>query len=160
MRIGWIRAAPDLLRRLVALRATLDLGSPVLEQLISARMLADADAVLVPRRAELRRRRDSFLAALREALPEWRVNQPAGGLSLWVELDAPVSTALVYAAAAHRVRLAAGPRFGVDGAFERFLRLPYTQPEPVLLDAAERLAAAYRSVTDRSVSGATAYPLA
>jgi hypothetical protein len=48
------------------------------------------------------------------------------------------------------VRLVAGPRFGLDGAFERYLRLPFTQPEPVLLDAAGRLAAAYRAVVDRS----------
>jgi DNA-binding transcriptional MocR family regulator len=149
LRIGWIRAAPELVRRLVALRATLDMGSPVLEQLVSAELLRGADDVLVPRRAELRARRDRFVDALGAALPEWRVNRPAGGLSLWAELDAPVSTALVYAAEAHGVRLAAGPRFGVDGAFERFLRLPFTQPAEVLLDTVARLRAAYHAVTER-----------
>jgi hypothetical protein len=38
--------------------------------------------------------------------------------------------------------LASGPRFGVDGAFEHRLRLPYTLPEPVLDVAVERLAQA------------------
>ena len=46
------------------------------------------------------------------------------------------------------LRLAAGPRFGVDGAFERFVRLPFSLPEPVLQDAAARLAVAWRAVSE------------
>jgi DNA-binding transcriptional MocR family regulator len=149
LRIGWVRAEREVLRRLAELRGTLDMASPVLEQLVSVRLLRDADAVLEDRRAELVRRRDALMGALGHALPGCRVNRPAGGLSLWVELDAPVSTALVFAAEAHGLRLVAGPRFGVDRAFERYLRLPYTQPEPVLLDAVDRLAAAYRAVAER-----------
>ena len=53
---------------------------------------------------------------------------PAGGLSLWVELDAPRTTALAAIADRYGLRLAAGPRFGVDGAFERFIRLPFCFP--------------------------------
>jgi hypothetical protein len=41
------------------------------------------------------------------------------------------------------LRLAAGPRFGVDGAFDRFLRLPYTLPPEDLSEAVERLVQAY-----------------
>ena len=44
------------------------------------------------------------------------------------------------------MRVAAGPRFGVDGAFERFLRLPYCLPEPTLAEAVERLAVAWRGI--------------
>ena len=78
---------------------------------------------------------------------------PAGGLSLWVELDAPRSTALAAIADRYGLRLAAGPRFGVDGAFERFLRLPYSLPEPVLEEAAARLAVAWRAVTRAGAAG-------
>ncbi|NIS30045.1 MAG: hypothetical protein GWO04_08825, partial [Actinobacteria bacterium] len=46
----------------------------------------------------------------------------------------------------HGIRLAAGPRFGVDGAFERWLRLPFTLPPDVLTDAADRIAAAFHAV--------------
>ncbi len=81
-------------------------------------------------------------------LPEWRFAVPAGGLSLWVELDAPRSTALAAIADRHGLRFAAGPRFGVDGAFERFLRLPFSLPEPVLEEAVARLAVAWRSVSE------------
>jgi DNA-binding transcriptional MocR family regulator len=146
LRIGWIRANPALIARLSAARAALDIGSPVLEQLIAVELLARADEVLARQRAAARARRDAFVRALAEQLPQWRVRVPAGGLSLWAELDAPRSTALAAVADRHGVRLAAGPRFGVDGAFERYLRLPYSLPEPVLEDAASRLAVAWRAV--------------
>jgi hypothetical protein len=43
--------------------------------------------------------------------------------------------------------VAAGPRFGIDGVFERFLRIPYSFPTTVLDDAVDGLAAAWASVT-------------
>jgi DNA-binding transcriptional MocR family regulator len=93
-------------------------------------------------------RRDALVAALAQHVPQWTVRVPDGGLVLWCDLGAPVSSALVGAAERHGLRLAAGPRFGVDGAFERRVRLPFTYPVDVLVDAAGRLAAAYRSVTE------------
>src|SRR4051812_42659889 len=148
MRIGWIRGTPALVRRLSAARAALDICSPVLEQLVAVELLARADEVLTRQRAAARARRDTFVAALRARLPEWNVVAPAGGLSLWVELDTPRSTALAAIADRYGLRLAAGPRFGVDGAFERFVRLPFSLPEPVLEDAAARLAVAWRAVSE------------
>ncbi|HEY6887859.1 MAG TPA: PLP-dependent aminotransferase family protein, partial [Solirubrobacter sp.] len=148
MRIGWIRANPALVRRLAAARAALDICSPVLEQLVAVSLLAEAGDVLVRQRAGARSRRDAFVAALSVQLPAWRVTPPAGGLSLWVELDAPRSTALAAVADRFGLRLAAGPRFGVDGAFERHIRLPFSLPEPVLEDAAARLAVAWRAVSE------------
>jgi len=41
----------------------------------------------------------------------------------------------------------AGPRFGVDGTLERFIRVPFTQPEERLHDSVAVLAQAWRSVT-------------
>lgn len=146
LRIGWIRADPALVQRLALARATIDLSGPVVEQLMAAELLAAADATLIPHRVALRARRDALAAAIRARFPDWRFALPRGGLSLWVELDAPRSSALAAVAGRHGVRLAAGPRFGVDGAFERFLRLPYSLPEPVLEDAVERIALAWRAV--------------
>jgi hypothetical protein len=54
-----------------------------------------------------------------------------------------VSSALVAAAAGHGVTLAAGPRFGLDGAFERYLRVPYTLPGARLELAVRQLRAAW-----------------
>ena len=43
------------------------------------------------------------------------------------------------------VLLATGPMFAPEGGLDRFLRLPYTQPASVLVDAITRLGEAWRS---------------
>src|SRR4051794_18370938 len=147
LRIGWVRAHPLLIQRLAAARAALDIGSPVLEQLMAVELLREAEPILERQRQAARVRRAALAEALREHLP-WTFTLPSGGLCLWADLGAPRSTALAAVADRYGVRLASGPRFGVDGAFERFLRLPFSLPEPVLEDAAERLALAWHAVTE------------
>ena len=66
---------------------------------------------------------------------------PRGGVTLWAELDGPISSALARAAEDVGVRLAPGPRFGLDGTLERFLRLPFTLPADDLTEAVQRIAA-------------------
>ncbi len=146
LRVGWIRAAAPLVQRLAAARVGVDMAGPVLDQLVATRLLAQADRVVPARRAELRVAREALVGALRDRLPEWRCTVPAGGLSLWLELDEPVSSALARAAESYGVRLAPGPRFGVDGTLERFLRLPFALPPADLLDAVDRIAAARRDL--------------
>ncbi len=126
LRIGWIRAAPALLQRLLLARPTGDLGTPVLDQLVVRELVPRTAAVLEARRASLREGRDAVVGALRARFPEWDVPSPAGGLTTWVGLGRPVSSALVLAARAEGVVLASGGVFGPDGGFERFLRVPFT----------------------------------
>jgi hypothetical protein len=148
LRIGWIRTAAPLIRRFGALRAAIDLGGPVLEQLVAARLVDDLDPLVRCRRAELATARDHLLGRLGETFPTWRPSHPSGGLSLWVDLGAPVSSRLVGAARRQDVLLAAGPRFGVAGAFERYLRVPYTLRHDRVDPALDRLAAAWRRLDD------------
>lgn len=152
LRIGWVRANPSLIQRLATARAALDIGSPVLEQLMAVELLARAEPILARQRDAALVRRSALVTALREELPEWRFTVPTGGLCLWVELNAPRSTALAALADRHGVRLGAGPRFGVDGAFERYVRIPYSLPEDVLRDVVSRLALAWRGVVDSGVA--------
>jgi DNA-binding transcriptional MocR family regulator len=146
LRIGWIRASAPLVQRLAAVRVSVDMAGPVLDQLVGARLLRRGEAVVAARRVQLRARRDALVDALRTWLPDWRFTVPGGGFSLWTELDAPISSALARVAEAYGVRLAPGPRFGVDGTLERFLRLPFTLPEPDLAEAVTRLAQARRDL--------------
>ena len=141
-RIGWIRADRAVIQRLAQSRASFDLGVPILEQLAAVELLNDGGAALAVRRPLLRARRDHMRARLAERLPDWVCPRPAGGLSLWARLPGPISSALAQQALEEGLRLAPGPRFGVDGAFERRLRLPYTLPEAELDEAVERLARA------------------
>ena len=100
----------------------------------------------------LRESRDLVLALLAEELPGWRAQRPAGGLSLWVDLGAPVSSALAALAPRHGVRVAAGPAFGVDGSFEQFLRVPFTESPEALARGVRGLAAAWTAI-DPSTGG-------
>jgi DNA-binding transcriptional MocR family regulator len=149
LRIGWMRASASMITRLAGIRPSIDLGTPVLEQLVVLFLLRDAAAVLEPRRAAIRHGRDFLAGLLAEHLPGLRFRPPDGGLAVWAELEEPVSSRLTVAAEHHGLQLAAGPRFGVDAAFERYLRIPYTLPEDQLEVAIPRLAAAYQSVLGR-----------
>jgi DNA-binding transcriptional MocR family regulator len=149
LRIGWVRASADLVTRLSGLRASIDMGGAVLDQLIAAELFGQLDEILVARVAELRPQRDALIAALARELPQWRVVVPQGGLSLWAELDAPLSTPLTMLAMPAGVVVVPGSRFGVDGTLERFLRLPYSLPVDQLDDAVRRLATVW-SQLDRS----------
>jgi DNA-binding transcriptional MocR family regulator len=142
LRIGWVRAEPSLVARLQEARGPSDLASPVVEQLAAAWLLDRADDLLPARRAVLTARRDVLATGLGEHMPGWRFRLPGGGLSLWAQLDAPVSSALARAAERHKLRLVPGTRFGQGGGMERYLRLPFTLPEPELREAVLRLAAA------------------
>lgn len=139
LRVGWIRADPAQVRRFAMLRGGQDLATPVLDQLLAVACLAHLDEILSERARTLVRRRDHLLAALATTLPDWRCTKPGGGLSLWADLGAHSSTQLVLDARRLGVRITAGPRFSATGTHDRFVRLPFSLPEPVLTDAVERL---------------------
>ena len=153
LRIGWIRAERSALTTIGAMRPSLDMGTPIVEQLAAATLLERADELLPERREILRARRALLLALLDEHLPDWRPDPSKGGMSLWVRLPAPMSTALSAAASRLGLEIPPGPRFGVDGTLERFIRVPYTLPDEQLTEAISLLARAWRSVTG---AGATA----
>jgi DNA-binding transcriptional MocR family regulator len=153
IRIGWIRADRPLIQRLVRSRSAGDLGTPILEQLMAARLLGAYDGLLAARREQLRAGRDHLVATLRQQFPEWQVPVVAGGLSLWVQLGAPVSSQLTLAARSRGLLIAAGPRFGLDGAFERFLRIPFSYSRAETDRAVAVLADAWRSLSGVALSG-------
>jgi DNA-binding transcriptional MocR family regulator len=155
LRLGWLRAPKQVIERLVATRAAMDLGSPVLDQLVLAELLAGDEQAMNERRGEFAARRDTLVRALREHCPQWTFRVPAGGLSLWCQLEEPVSTRLAVAAENHGLRLVPGARFGVHGGLERAIRVPFSLPPDVLREAVPRLAFAAASVNRPGYSGST-----
>jgi len=143
LRIGWLRVPAARMDEITRARLSLDLGSPVVEQLAATRLLDDRELV-GQRLDQLRRSRDAAVEALAHELPDWLVERPGGGLHLWCELPEPVSSALVARAEKRDVILAAGPEFAPEGGLDRFVRIPYAQPAEVLTDAVARLAEAWR----------------
>ncbi|WKX73533.1 PLP-dependent aminotransferase family protein [Streptomyces sp. XD-27] len=148
LRIGWVRAAPDVIRSLVAARAYVDLGTPVLEQLAVTWLLTTGgwDEAVALRRDQARENRDAVVAAVRRHLPDWEFTVPRGGLTLWTRTGGLSGSRIAEAGERLGVRVPSGPRFGVDGAFEGFVRLPFTVSGAVAEQAATRLAAAAQLV--------------
>ncbi len=153
LRVGWIRAEPDLVARLAQARGGQDLAGPVLDQLVAAELLERGAPVLAERRTLLRQSRDALVEALSRELPDWRFVVPRAGMVLWVELPGMSATRLAAQALEIGVRLTAGPRFTVRGTADRWLRLPYTLPAERMADVAALLhEAADRTDADPTTS--------
>jgi DNA-binding transcriptional MocR family regulator len=148
LRVGWIRAEPETIARLAVIRARADMGGAVIEQLMAVQLLARLDDIIAKRRAALREQRDVLLGALRVQLPGWRSITPAGGLSAWVELDAPAATPLTQLLEQRGVLINSGSRFAVDASQERFLRLPFALGAAELTQAVTVIAQAWADLGD------------
>ncbi|MFF3430433.1 PLP-dependent aminotransferase family protein [Streptomyces sp. NPDC002602] len=160
LRTGWIRALPSLLERVAQARPTTDLGTPVVEQLATASLLNEHQTRRSDTLQHLRSQRDALRQALTEYLPNVHTLQPVGGVTLWATFHEPISSRLAAVAPDHGVTIAAGPRFGVGGAFERNIRLPYTLPPGQLVQGIRRLAQAEQALLRGATGTHTPAPVA
>jgi DNA-binding transcriptional MocR family regulator len=160
LRVGWIRADAQTIVGLGRIRAMLDMATPIMEQLAAAALM-DGSIKEDSASADVRARRDHLIARLADALPHWRVPVPPGGFMLWAEMPRPEASALAAMAQTLSLRITPGPRFGVNGAFERFVRLPFTLPEAELDRAVDRLvlAEAHLRSRDRRIPDPVAWEL-
>lgn len=143
LRTGWLRAPARLVTELAGQRVATDMGGPVLDQLLALALLPRAEELLPPRLEQTRRQRAALAAALAEHVPQWTWQLPPGGLSLWVDLGEPVSSALADRVRDYGVRIEGGAYFATDpGIFEQRLRIPYTMPPDILCEAVRRMATA------------------
>lgn len=150
LRLGWIRAPHRDLDRITQARLALDLGSPVLEQLVLARLL-EQGPVLPEHVERLRVQRHALLTALSELVPEFQFYAPGGGLSVWCQLPSAHGSALADEAERHGLAITPGPVFAVEGGLDRFVRIPWTRPADELTLAVERLAQAWEVVRSARV---------
>jgi DNA-binding transcriptional MocR family regulator len=144
LRIGWLRASPGLVNRLARAKTIIDLGgSPVL-QVVGARLLDVLDETVQTRTAEFRAGLERTEALLAHLLPDWEYRLPRGGQVLWIRLPRGSARGLATIALRHGVRIATGPALSPGEAFDDHLRLPFTLPEPLLVEGLHRLAAAWQ----------------
>lgn len=151
LRVGWVRAPAPVALRFARVKATQDLGSSAVSQVLAEQLLraehddGGAGADLNPATAEHRRRYDVLAGALRDALPSWRWREPAGGLSVWVRLPGGRDAGeLAQAALRHGVAVATAEALSAHP--ERHadrLRLSFSAPPAVLTEGVRRLAEAW-----------------
>jgi DNA-binding transcriptional MocR family regulator len=147
LRVGWIRAEPDVITHFTAVKSAEDLGTSIPSQVVTARLLGCVEEARAYRRRTLRDARDVMLQKLAERLPEWRTLRPAGGASAWIELPRGHSaTTLAEKAARAGVDLLPGPTFSCENALDGCLRLAFSAPPGVIEAAVERLAAVWRGM--------------
>ena len=152
LRIGWIRASSRTIASLVQARDSLDLGSPLLEQLACCWLLENEHRLLPSRRAMLATRRNMCGALMAEYFPHWRFTPPEGGLSFWVELPGMLATLFSVRAESRGIHIGTGTRFGLAGAFDRYLRLPFTLSDDELHSAFTTLQPLWHSLTEQKES--------
>ncbi|OAN40241.1 aminotransferase-like domain-containing protein [Microbacterium sp. H83] len=145
LRIGWIRADRALITRLLAVRPSFELGTALLEQCIAVELLQDMPALTAHVADRLRAGRAAVAAGL-AAIDGVDMPVMNGGLSTWVDLGAPVSTALSLAARDRQLLLPPGPRFSTGGVLERRVRIPITLPPERTAEAMARLRLAWDDV--------------
>ena len=148
LRLGWINAAPAVVRRLAGL-GYVDSGGGV-NHTAAVTMAAFGASGAYDRhvarvRGHYRAQRDALVGALRDQAPGLRVPCPPGGWFLWLRLPDPMAAErLLPVAERHGTSFVAGPRFYADGrdGADR-VRLSFSRlPPGDLARAATRLAAA------------------
>ena len=146
LRLGWVRAPAALAVRFARVKATQDLGSSAVSQVLAERLLRAPDeerrAYLDRLRAQLRARYETLAGALTSRLPDWRWPPPAGGLSIWVQLPTPTAERFAQAALRHGVAVATAPALSPNAHPDR-LRLSFSGPPDELVEGVNRLASAW-----------------
>jgi len=152
LRLGWIRASSRTIATLVQMRDTLDLGSPLLEQLATGWLMDNGEQFLPARRQMLAARRDFCAVLMREHFPQWQFVSPQGGLSFWIELPEALATLFATRAESAGINLGTGTRFGLQGAFDRYMRMPFTLTDEAMRAAFTTLQPVWASLIHQPVS--------
>ena len=131
LRIGWVNAAPDIVRRMAAHKS--DHGTCPLLQRIVAQLFQNGkvDDHIATLSHVVRGHRDAMVDAIARRLPGARVRVPNGGYFLWVELPAEVDAdELVRRAAKTGVVMFSGKLSFAENAPTNVLRLGYSFSTP------------------------------
>lgn len=146
LRVGWTVAPPEIARRCVVAKQTVDLCSVPWTQAVAAEYLADgALARHLPRITEAYRRKcDAMCDALRATLGDAiAFHAPQGGMFVWARLAAVKTSDLLPHAIAEKVLFVPGTAFFAEQADEASLRLSFAAPAvSAIEEGAARLARA------------------
>ena len=152
LRIGWMRGPAPLISRLAELKAMNDLGSPLLDQAVAARIVPQIERMRVDHRALLRRNLELVTGLLDEALPDWEWRRPKGGPSLWIQLPAGTASTFAQVALRFGVEVIPGEVMSPTGDDQRCLRFPYSAEPTVLEETVRRLARAWAAYAPSDVT--------
>lgn len=144
LRLGWAVAGKQIRDKLITAKQAADLHTSSLTQRIMHAYLTmyDIDGHIRKIRARYGAQREAMLAAIAEHFPpEAKVTNPEGGMFLWVELPAGLSSmALLEKAVKMDVAFVPGMPFYTDGSGENTLRLNFSNSdESTIVEGISRL---------------------
>jgi DNA-binding transcriptional MocR family regulator len=146
LRIGWIRAAPEIVQRLGRLRAAMDLGGPLLEQAMAVTIFNDFDRLTAPTRSAAQDRLAILVEQLRQHLPDWDFHEPRGGWSVWAAMPWGNADRLAQLALRHGVAVTTGGAMAPDDRFSGHLRLSAGSPPQQIIHGVQLLAKAWHQM--------------
>lgn len=148
LRIGFVRAPETVAVRFARVKATQDLGSSAVSQLLAEallRALAGGDDFVAVRHNQLRQRYAVLARALRAQLPSWSWPDPGGGMSLWVHVPVDDAEAFAQSALRHGVAVATAAALSPSDRHHDRIRLSFSGPPDELEEGVRRLAAAWQA---------------
>lgn len=140
LRIGWIIAHPDIIKKLVIAKQATDLCTPEFTQAIAAEFCRRG--LLEPHIEKIKSiykvKKDCMLHALEEYMPQiegLRWTKPEGGLFLWLTMPEYLDTEEMFISAIdHNVAYVIGSAFHCDGSGKNTMRLNFSYPSEVQIE--------------------------
>ena len=136
-RIGFAVGRPELVSALTQVKSYTDTGPFLAVQKAGAAALDQAEALVAPIRAELQRRRDAAVEALRDA--GFVVEAPKAAMYLWIPLPAGTASAAFATRTLEETGTVVLPGSAFGPAGEGFFRIALTVGADRLREAASRL---------------------
>lgn len=138
LRLAWVIAPPDVIRKLVMAKQGTDLHTATLSQMIAFDVARGGflDRHIRTIRSVYRERRDTMLAAMDRSFPPGvRWTHPQGGLFLWGMLPEWLDSAEVLKLAIERkVAFVPGAAFFPNGGGHNTMRLNFSYSQPELIE--------------------------
>ena len=158
LRFGWVRAPVPVIAQLAWLKVVAGLGSNVITQVVTARLLADIEASRRFIREDMERHYRNLTALLGEHLPNWTWASPRGGLCLWVRIDGD-ATQFAQLALHHGVTVVPGPAASPSERQEHYLRIPFVHNRSRMKEGVRRLTRAWEAYQQTADAPTTYAPV-
>ena len=140
IRVGWANAAPDIIKRMAAMKS--DGGSaPFTQRIVASLLKSGAVARHVSTLSlELKLHRNTMIESLRAHLPGVKFTVPRGGYYLWVELPANIDCDAFAAEAEHSgVTVFSGRPYFAAAQPTNYIRLCYSNSRPAEIERGIRI---------------------
>ncbi|MBA3659149.1 MAG: aminotransferase class I/II-fold pyridoxal phosphate-dependent enzyme [Gemmatimonadales bacterium] len=152
-RLGFAIGRPELIGALTRIKSYTDTGPFLAVQKAGAATLDQAEALVIPVREELQRRRDAGVEALRSA--GFQLETPKAAMYLWVNLPSGIASAPFATRALEETGALVLPGSAFGPAGEGYFRIALTVGPDRLREAARRLGTTLISISRGELAAAT-----